>query len=165
VVNSLYYTFSTIAQALAGAIALLGAFVLFRLQSLNGEIERNASQISSVLELILDREEVRSLFHGGEYHELVRRLATVSIPPTTYQCTRERLMLPLLLERKEILLRRFKLAFYLTVGVIMVSVGLLTVAHELAVFTELTCVVFGIGLLLLAGCLGSYVSLMLEALK
>lgn len=164
-VNSLYYTFSTIAQALAGAIALLGAFVLFRLQSLNGEIESNASQISTVLESISDREEVRALFHGGQYRELLGRLAKVTIPQTTYQCTRERRMLPLLLERKDALLRRFKLAFYLTVGLIMVSVGLLTVAHELAAFTSLSRVVFGVGLLLLAACLVSYVSLMLEALK
>ena len=30
--NALYYTFSTIAQTLGGAIALLGAFVFYRLQ-------------------------------------------------------------------------------------------------------------------------------------
>ena len=32
--NSILYTFSTIAQALGGAFALLSAFVLFRFQSL-----------------------------------------------------------------------------------------------------------------------------------
>jgi hypothetical protein len=30
--TALYYTFSTISQTLAGAIALLGAFVLYRFQ-------------------------------------------------------------------------------------------------------------------------------------
>lgn len=33
--NSIYYTFSTIAQVLAGFIALSGVFVLFKLQELN----------------------------------------------------------------------------------------------------------------------------------
>ena len=37
--NQLYYTFSTIAQTLAGAIALLAAFILYRLQTLNKDIE------------------------------------------------------------------------------------------------------------------------------
>jgi len=33
--TALYYTFSTIAQTLAGSFAMLGAFVLFKIQSLN----------------------------------------------------------------------------------------------------------------------------------
>lgn len=37
IATALFYTFSTIAQTLAGAIALLGAFVLYRFQTLNTE--------------------------------------------------------------------------------------------------------------------------------
>ena len=44
--STLYYTFSTIAQALAAAIALLGAFVLFRLQTLTAEIESRSGTIT-----------------------------------------------------------------------------------------------------------------------
>src|ERR1700722_19059024 len=36
--NSILYTFSTIAQALGGAFALLSAFVLFRFQSLDASM-------------------------------------------------------------------------------------------------------------------------------
>lgn len=36
--NSILYTFSTIAQALGGAFALLAAFVLFRFQSLDASM-------------------------------------------------------------------------------------------------------------------------------
>ena len=36
--TAFFYTFSTIAQALAGAIALLAAFVLFKLQSIDAEM-------------------------------------------------------------------------------------------------------------------------------
>jgi len=36
--TAFFYTFSTIAQALAGAIALLAAFVLFKLQSMDAEM-------------------------------------------------------------------------------------------------------------------------------
>ena len=37
--NALFYTFSTIAQTLAAAIALLGAFVLFRLQTIGATLQ------------------------------------------------------------------------------------------------------------------------------
>ena len=43
--NTIFYTFSTIAQTLAGAIALLGAFVLYRLQSLRSDIEIDSGEI------------------------------------------------------------------------------------------------------------------------
>lgn len=43
--STLYYTFSTIAQSLAAAIALLATFVLYRVQALNGEIERRSDAL------------------------------------------------------------------------------------------------------------------------
>jgi hypothetical protein len=41
--NTLFYTFSTIAQTLAGGVAFLGAFVLFRFQGIASELRENAS--------------------------------------------------------------------------------------------------------------------------
>ena len=43
--TAFFYTFSTIAQALAGAIALLAAFVLFKLQSMDAEAPHRAQSI------------------------------------------------------------------------------------------------------------------------
>jgi hypothetical protein len=43
--NSLYYTFSTIAQTLAGALGVLGAFALFALAGLEGEIARGEAVV------------------------------------------------------------------------------------------------------------------------
>ena len=43
--NAFFYTFSTIAQALAGAIALLGAFVLFKLQHIDAELTEHAHNV------------------------------------------------------------------------------------------------------------------------
>jgi hypothetical protein len=40
-----YYSYSTIAQTLAGAFGFLAAIVLYRLQALNGHMERIASQL------------------------------------------------------------------------------------------------------------------------
>lgn len=164
-INSLYYSFSTIAQTLAGAIGLLGAFVLFRLQSLSAEIESNASQIATVVDMVVGGEEAQTLFRQGQYHEVLNRLGKITVPPTTYQCTRERSRLPILLDRKDSLLWRFKIAFYLTIGLIMASVSVLVIAEQLAGRTSLASVVFALGLLWLAACLASYLSLMLESLK
>ena len=41
--NALYYTVSTIAQALAAAAAILGAFVLYRVQLLGAEMQEAAA--------------------------------------------------------------------------------------------------------------------------
>lgn len=46
--NAVYYTFSTISQTLGGAMALLGAFVLYKLQSIYAQIE---NEISGLLQL------------------------------------------------------------------------------------------------------------------
>ena len=43
--TTLYYTYSTIAQTLAGAFGILGAFVLFRLQSINQSIKEICTQL------------------------------------------------------------------------------------------------------------------------
>jgi len=40
--TALFYTFSTIPQVLAAAIAMLAAFVLYRLQTINKQIEESS---------------------------------------------------------------------------------------------------------------------------
>ncbi len=44
--NTLFYTFSTIAQTLAAAIALLGALVLYRLQRISDALAMAMSQVT-----------------------------------------------------------------------------------------------------------------------
>lgn len=43
--NAVFYTFSTIAQTLAGAVALVGAFALYRLQLLNSAMDISAALV------------------------------------------------------------------------------------------------------------------------
>lgn len=47
--NALLYTFSTIAQALGGAFALLAAFVLYRFQSLGPMMAHDSAQVRGEL--------------------------------------------------------------------------------------------------------------------
>jgi hypothetical protein len=46
--TALYYTFSTIAQALAGTVAFLAAVVLFKLQGIDSEIREHAEYALSI---------------------------------------------------------------------------------------------------------------------
>src|SRR5271155_5426894 len=48
--NALLYTFSTIAQALGGAFGFLSAFVLYRFQSLNRAMEKDAIPLRGMLD-------------------------------------------------------------------------------------------------------------------
>jgi len=163
-VNSIYYTFSTIAQTLAGAIGLLGAFVLFRLQALNNDIDERGGQIASVLRSVTDPTKVRQLLHQRDFRQLLQILGDAKIPPGVYQPTWEQARLPILLDSRDRLVRLFAIAFFLTLGLIMASVIALPYAVAIASSFVATWIVFAAGLLWLGACLTSYALLMLDAL-
>jgi hypothetical protein len=71
--NALFYTFSTIAQALAAAFALLGAFVLYKLQQLSTTL---AEVSNTVILPYLPNEDARRLRANGLYPELQAFLLT-----------------------------------------------------------------------------------------
>jgi len=73
VVSELTYTFSTIAQALAGAIALLGAFALYRLQAIDqGLFDLGRHMIDS----FSDRPDMVDEFYQGRYSSLLEKIAS-----------------------------------------------------------------------------------------
>lgn len=81
--NALFYTFSTIAQTLGGAIALLGAFVLYRLQSISNELED--AGISAMQPYLPQHSEpLQKLLVEGKYRELYNYLQQITpqVPPT-----------------------------------------------------------------------------------
>jgi hypothetical protein len=71
--SALYYTLSTVAQTLAGAIGLLGAIALFALQAAASSIERAAERLSQVPHESLSPLYIRHLFSRRSYAELARR--------------------------------------------------------------------------------------------
>src|SRR5882762_587970 len=70
--NTLYYTFSTIAQTLAGAIALLGAFILYRLQKLNNGLDDHAKFIRKQYSEEEDLIFLNSFIVKGEYKKFLK---------------------------------------------------------------------------------------------
>jgi hypothetical protein len=71
--STLFYTLSTVAQTLAGAMGLLGAIVLFSLQTTARSIERAAKQLSAIPHADLNALYIRHLFTRRSYHEIARR--------------------------------------------------------------------------------------------
>jgi len=71
--SSLFYTLSTVAQTLAGAMGLLGAIVLFSLQSTARSIERAAGELTEIPHSTLSALYIRHLFTRRSYHEIASR--------------------------------------------------------------------------------------------
>jgi len=80
--NALYYTLSTIAQTLAGALAILVAAVLFRLSSLSKERELAADILRNNgidPDIYLPMARDRGQDHAGKYR-LVTEALRASLP-------------------------------------------------------------------------------------
>ncbi len=62
--NAIFYTFSTIPQVLAGAIALIGVFALYKIQELN-------TSLTGLSQNFIDEGKIRSI-DGAEFDEFKR---------------------------------------------------------------------------------------------
>jgi hypothetical protein len=153
-----FYTFSTIAQTLAGAIALLAAFVLYRLQGLNTDIDENSMRLSLPLNLVAG-ESAGMMHRQGQHRQLLELAARTEIPPGTYRADEERARLPTLLDRKDTLLRWLYIALALTVGLITASVLLLMFTPRLATIA-LASTILVVTLFWFVACMISYVLLL-----
>ncbi|MFN8581359.1 MAG: hypothetical protein U0163_10335 [Gemmatimonadaceae bacterium] len=71
--STLFYTLSTVAQTLAGAMGLLGAIVLFSLQASARSIERAAQQLTQIPHADLNSLYMRHLLMRRSYHEIAHR--------------------------------------------------------------------------------------------
>jgi hypothetical protein len=92
--NTFFYTFSTISQTLAGAIALLAGFVLYRLQMLNNDIgnlgERLADWVDGIIQRKSNELPGKALFLEGKYSDLLELANQVTIPQNYYRAKTER---------------------------------------------------------------------------
>ncbi len=68
-----YYTYSTLAQSLAGAFGFLAAVVLYRLQSLNSQLETIATNLIGDPKTFLS-EPFRTLFAYHRWTQFVRQV-------------------------------------------------------------------------------------------
>src|SRR5579884_3723049 len=95
---ALYFSLSTVSQTLSGAIALLAAFVLYRLTSLNEEMGWNGAVLANTL----GTDEARRLNREGRYRTLLDRAR-----PIATECAAEFDRLKLLVRFRQGVLRWF----------------------------------------------------------
>jgi hypothetical protein len=165
--TTLYYTFSTISQTLAGAIALLGAFVLYRLQSLGHELEDVGITTINAYRSPL-REQLMPLNAEEQYERMAEftRKHAFDDPSAQapYVASKLRKLEPLIGRRKAIRswLNR---SLVLTVGLIAASVAILALTPRIVRTPGLPCILLALGWGWLILTFVSYTALIKHTLK
>jgi hypothetical protein len=136
--NSILYTFSTIAQALGGAFALLSAFVLFRFQSLDASMLNASIGLRSIWRTPADLDtydtlrglSVWPLLNKAIEAQIARMTAAHEEPSFAVMATKTRLRAGQSLHG--FITWSFWLAVLLTFLVMTASVAVIPYAHEIA---------------------------------
>lgn len=121
--TALYYAYSTIAQTLAGAMAVIAAFVLYRLSGLRNELGHNAG----ILAVELHSADARKLNGQGRYKELLRLAEQHAYAGRPTEFARLKELTPMY----ENLMGCFLFSLVLTAGVIVASVALIFWTHHI----------------------------------
>ena len=163
---ALYYTFSTFAQTLAAAITILGAFALYRLQSMNAEIaERSAT--TARIPSGPHGHAVRELHVHGRFEEVLESTEDVD-PGTTvelnFQVSAARIRLAALLAQRASLRRYLSVAFWLSAGLLTSSLVVLASAPSIASTHRGPAVAAAVGIAWFVLCIGVCARLIWSAL-
>jgi len=182
--STLYYTFSTIAQTLAGAIALLGAFILYRLQKLNNGLDDHAKFIRKQYSEEEDLVFLNSFIVKGEYKKFLKYTRAnpiadsgIAVRPNSnaegvvtsveegqsYLTDVQAKMKELLAHRKS-LIRSFTVSLFLTVTLIAASVIALAVTPSLNARDDFRSGSLIVAIVWFLACLISYISLLRKSL-
>lgn len=122
--TALYYLLSTIAQTFGGAAALLGALVLFRMQSLSEQARRAADHLREAFRHS-DNSEIKKMdeiWLSGDFEALIEQ-SRRSADASTAQYANTRAILAALVGSAETLRRRFLHALWITAVLVMVSIA------------------------------------------
>lgn len=166
--TNLYYTFSTIPQTLAGAIALLGAFLLYRLQSIKIDIEEKAEVLFN--NYSNERwKELREIYIDGRYSDFIVFIEqnetknTKQIPKTQFDKYHKQLKI--LLNKRIKLLSSCKLSLLLTITLIIASIIILPLSVKINQYFVIKTIVFVTGIFWFILCIASYFKLIIKALQ
>lgn len=167
--NALYYTFSTIAQTLAGAIALLAAFVLYRLQILATALDKHANLIREQYYEDFDKAWMNSFIVREQYQNVLDYTVKYPIDIATDEqdsYVKDSLdQIRYFLAFRQSLLRYFYVGLFLTVGLITSSVCLLSLTPSVSVHSDLRAWSLNIGILWFFACFVSYILLLRKSLS
>jgi hypothetical protein len=90
--SALFYSLSTVAQTLAGAMGLLGAIVLFALQESTRSIERAATKLTEVPHQAVSPLYLRHLLTRRSFHEIARHYGELLQPGASSETSTEGLV-------------------------------------------------------------------------
>jgi hypothetical protein len=150
--SALYYTFSTIAQALAGTIAFLAAVVLFKLQGIDSELREHAEH---ALNKLGNDEGIGAHFvhaHWGPFVAAIPRESFGVLPGLGSLAGR----ISALLKDRDKLVATLKLSVPLTLGVIVAAVVALALVPVLKCSLWLSIPALVIGVVAFGYCIFSY---------
>ena len=158
--TTLFYTMSTIAQTLSGAMGLLGAIVLFALQGTARSIERAAKRMLEIPHRSTSTVYLRHLVARRHYHELARRYGELLEPGASSEMSLDLLehhsTLTWELEHDSMLRTSFRRALFASGAVISASLVACALAPALSARLALGQAVLGAATLGALGCLMLY---------
>lgn len=158
--SALFYSMSTIAQTLSGAMGLLGAIVLFALQETARSIERAGRQLIEIPHQSMSSLYLRHLLTRRSFHELARHYGELLQPGGSSETSAEALVhystLAWELDHDHALRRSFwtaLLASGIVIAFSLISCGL---SPQLSANPRVGQVVLGVGTLGAVSCLVLY---------
>ncbi len=154
--NAFFYTFSTIAQTLGGALALLGAFVLYRLQGLSAEIDHSAAIVRTHSTSASTRQAMTAALIARKYAEIAALAKSPDETATVPEFGADLARLEELLTVARRVRRTFVLITILSGCVLIGSVAILAFTPELALCLDSWFYLLG-GLTAFSLVIGSYV--------
>lgn len=152
--NALYYTFSTIAQSLAAVFALVGTFVVFRIQQIATTLHGTAE---TILRPYLPNLDAKRLIAQGHYTELMHLVESIDITKQGFTISDEYKVCKEIVDNgvaaRTSLVRQFQQAMTVTAITVVFAVGVLTISPRLGEHTIAGGSVLLIGVLAFAAAL------------
>lgn len=158
--SALFYSLSTVAQTLAGAMGLLGAIVLFALQESSRSIERAATQLTEVPHDAVSPLYLRHILARRSFHEIARLYGQLLRPGASSETSTDVLVhyatLTWELDHDNALRRAFWIALVASGIVIAFSLVCCPLTPQLSANRRVGSVVLGADVLGAVSCLVMY---------
>jgi hypothetical protein len=158
--TALYYTFSTIAQALAAAMALLAAFAMYRLNAIEAECMGGAEVVDRIMGGGLDLRRHFAVFEWSKFLAALKASSGSGSPISVAMTSR--------IERLQAASKRIKLALWVSLALTALVMGGSVAALA---YVPVICstgnarTALGFGVALFVVCLLAYGWLIFESLR
>jgi hypothetical protein len=167
--TALYYTFSTIAQALAGTVALLAAFVLYKLTDMDRERAKHGDALIQRLGDQTYNAVVSHYAHGRfeEFTQAIRQREEINAwqMPEHYQLYMRVERIEALSADRKALLSRIRPAVWWSLGTMLISVMVLASVPQILTLFWLPLLTLLAGVVTFGICIYRYLRLIGALLK